>query len=227
MSLGPFGGFPPEGLSLLSELGRHDKEWFAQRREVYDRCVADPAKRFADAMGEELRATVSAGITAQPKVNGSISPINNDLRFRPDAQPYKDHLLFRFWEGRSKKTAATLFVRLSEETVGFASGIVPADIDRWRSVVASPSGEGLAGALDAIAAVTPRGLDLAGEELKRVPGGHDPDHPRADLLRRKSLQVRWSEPTPDEVHTPGFAEWCGRRLERCGALHAWFVANLG
>lgn len=227
MSSGTFEGFPSEGLSLLSELGGNDKEWFAERRAIYDRCVAEPAKRFVEAMGEELRATVSENLAAQPKVNGSISPINNDLRFRPDAPPYKDHLLFRFWDGAAKKTAPTLFVRLSEQTVGFASGIVPADVERWREAVAFASGETLSAALEAVGAATPDGLDVAGEQLKRVPADYDPDHPRADLLRRKSLQVRWSEPTPDDVHLAGFVEWCGRRLASCGPLHGWFVTNLG
>lgn len=55
-------------------------------------------------MGEYLRANISDAVEAQPQPTGSIAPINNDLRFRPDASPYKNHLMFRFWEGPVKKT---------------------------------------------------------------------------------------------------------------------------
>ena len=89
--------------------------------------MLEPAKAFVTALGEELSKTISKDLVAEPRTNGSIAPINNDLRFAPANSPkarapYKDHLLFRFWEGADKKIAPTLFVRLSAESVGFASG---------------------------------------------------------------------------------------------------------
>ncbi|MFT4595826.1 MAG: hypothetical protein ACI9TF_000063 [Paracrocinitomix sp.] len=54
-------------------------------------------------MGDYLRANIFDATEAQPKTNGSIAPIKNDLRSSPDASPYKDHLMFRFWEGPVKQ----------------------------------------------------------------------------------------------------------------------------
>ena len=72
---------------------------------------------------------ISPRIVAIPRTNGSIGPINNDVRFAKNRSAYKDHLLFRFWElassGSDKKTAATLFVRLGSDSVGFATGAEP------------------------------------------------------------------------------------------------------
>ena len=61
----------------------------------------------------ELPRSHSPDIEAQPKNNGSTAPINNDLGFSPDASPYKDHIMLRFWEGTPKKTAPMLMVRIS------------------------------------------------------------------------------------------------------------------
>lgn len=51
-------------------------------------------------------------LVADPRVNGSIAPISRDPRFDPHGPRCKDHLLFRWWEDSSSKTAPTLFVRL-------------------------------------------------------------------------------------------------------------------
>ena len=171
-----FSGFPVEGLAFLTDLGSgRDKAWFDERRKRYDTDVVGPAKAFVVAMGDALGERFGAEITAIPRTNGSIAPINNDLRFSPDKTPYKDHLLFRFWEGAEKKTAPTLFVRLNEATVGFASGAALPDLDRWRSLVAGDEGAALATTLERLGAG--RALDIDGQGYQRVPKPYPADHP--------------------------------------------------
>lgn len=91
-----FAGFTPEGLQFLQDLGQADKAWFDEHRQTYADAVVAPTKAFVVALGERLDAEVSPMSVYQPKANGSIAPINNDLRFSPDKSPYKDHLLLRF-----------------------------------------------------------------------------------------------------------------------------------
>ena len=60
-------------------------------------------------LGQSLAATISPRIVAQPKANGSISPINNDVRFARDKAPYKNHLLLEaagasLWLGPHRAT---------------------------------------------------------------------------------------------------------------------------
>lgn len=220
-----FAGFPRAGLELLTRLGGADKPWFQAHRGEYDTGLASPAKAFVVAVGERLAHQVSPDVQAVPRTNGSIAPINNDLRFRPDAPPYKDHLLFRWWEGPDRKVAPTLFVRLSEASVGFATGVALHDLDRWRDAVADEvSGPALTTALAELA--EGRDLDVVGAELKRVPAPHPPDHPRADLLRHKGFQARWTEPTPAQVTDATFVEWCVERLVACSPVHRWLVDEL-
>lgn len=215
-----FAGYSDEAFEFLAGLPDRDPDWFKANRKEYERLVVSPTKAFVVDLGEELRA-FRPGIEAEPKTNGSISPINNDLRFSPDKAPYKDHLLLRFWEGSPKKTAPTLFVRIGAGHVGFATGVVPADVGEWRAVVDGPLGPQLAAQVAELAAVNK--AEIAGEGLKRVPAPYPADHPRADLLRHKMLQVRWSERAPASVSKPGFVGWCGTRLEACLPLHATLV----
>lgn len=222
---GDFDGFPREGLEFLRELPTRDKAWFHANMASYASGVAEPAKAFASTLGELLQETISPAIVAQPKVNGSISPINRDLRFSADKTPYKDHVLFRWWEGPQKKSAPTLFVRLSGEDVGFASGAMFASVDRWRERVdAEATGAQLAGAIELLGGG--KSLDVAGAELKRVPAPYAADHPRGDLLRHKLLQVRWLELMPESVSSPAFADWCLVRLQDAADIHRWLVDNL-
>ena len=220
-----FNGFPPEGLDFLRELGSRDKTWFDEHRTTYDRSVVAPTKAFVTALGERLGADVAPGIVAQPKTNGSISPINNDLRFSPDKNPYKDHLLLRFWEGPNKKTAPTLFVRIGPDEVGYATGAAIPDVEAWRKLIDGDEGEELASALATLG--KRRTLDIAGEGYKRVPKPYAEDHPRADLLRMKGgIQARWPEPVPASISTGRFVDHCARRLEACAPVHRWLVEHL-
>ena len=72
-----FGGFSTEGLRFLTTLGAKDKAWFDANRAVYEREVVVPTKAFVTVLVDRT----SSGTVAQPKADGSISPINNDVRF--------------------------------------------------------------------------------------------------------------------------------------------------
>lgn len=220
-----FGGFSKTGLDYLAALGTKDKTWFDANREIYDGELVPAAKAFVVELGELLADRVSGGIEGQPKTNGSIAPINNDLRFNPGASPYKDHVMFKFWEGPHKKTAPLLYVRMSPaEGIGFASGINIGDLDRWRAAIdthGAPFAEDLRNLESSVKA------DVVGEGLKRVPKPYADDHPRGDLLRHKGFQVRWIKKTPKLITTPKFADWCAGELERVASVHLWLVEHLG
>lgn len=216
-----FEGYTEEALAFLAELPTRNPDWLKANRSAYETLIVEPTKALVVGLGDELRSW-RPEIVAEPKTNGSIAPINNDRRFAPDRPPYKDHLLLRFWEGTPKKTAPTLFVRIALDGVGFASGVVPADIDRWREVIAGSPGEQVAAAVADLA--TARDAEIAGQELESVPAPYPAHHQRAELLRHKMLQVRWAEPVPAAIHSAGFVDWAARRLDACLPLHEALVA---
>lgn len=220
-----FSGFPQEGLDLLATLDQKDKDWFEANREVYKTSVAEPAKEFVAAMGSSLAASVSPNIVAVPKTNGSIAPINNDLRFSPDASPYKDHLLFRFWEGSNKKTAAMLMIRLSpSDGVGFATGIVFDDLNRWRELIDSDAADELDSAIATLVKTT--GAQVVGQALKKVPKPYAPDHQWADLMRHKALQIRWVASEQAPLTSARLVDYCTQELEKCSGVHHWLVDHM-
>lgn len=224
---GGFDGFPDGFVPFLDELAEADREWFAANKARYTELVTDPTKAFVVALGQRLQDEIAPGIRAEPKTNGSIGPITNDLRFSPDRNPYKDHVLLRFWEGDDRKTSPTLFVRLGGDGIGYATGAAIPSVDRWRSLIDDRStGEALADALVVLG--RGRELDVDGEGYKRVPKPYAPDHPRADLLRHKmGFQARWLEPLPAELGSASFVDHCAERLGACVDVHRWLVTNLG
>jgi len=76
----------------------------------------------------------------------------------------------------------------------------PAQLARYRnSVDASGTGESLRRILEAVAAA---GFAVEGEKLKTVPRGYAREHPRAELLKHKSLSASVNLGRPDWLATP-------------------------
>ncbi len=220
-----FTGFTARGLELLGTLPTYDRDAFQNAAAVYREEILERSKAFVDELGPALRSSVSQGIQFAAQTNQSISPINNDLRFNPHAAPYKDFLLFRFWEGADRRLAPTLYVRVGAEDVGFAVG-APFPSERMATVreAMATEGEKLAAAVGKL--VRYQRAEVVGEQLKRVPAPYDEDHPRADLLRHKSLQVRWRADPKGRVSRPSFVPFCRDQLAKAAGVHSWLVEYL-
>lgn len=220
-----FRGFP-EGLGVLDTIAASDKEGFAARRAEWEATVFEPARCLVLAVGEVLQREISTGIAAVPKVNGSLSPINRDLRFATDrSRPYKDHLLLNFWEGTPKSSAPTLRVRVAARDVGFAAGAAfgREQLERWRSAVSGQSGSELLRALDDVG--RDHTLTTSEPELTRVPAGFEAPQERAQLLRHKTFQVRFLEPAPKLSAQGAFADWVAQGLLALAQVHRWLVRH--
>src|SRR5437773_1776426 len=60
--------------------------------------------------------------------------------------------------------------------------------------------------------------------LQRVPRGLDPDHPRADLLKRKGLIVTFPEPPRELLVTRTFVDWLVTHTKRAVPLVEWLAS---
>lgn len=222
-----FSGFSPDALGLLGALPLGNPSWYAELKPEVTAKLIDPARALVEDLGARLRADLSPTIEAQPKVNGSISPLNEDLRFAPDKPPYRDYLMVSFWDGAPKKLAPTVRVRIHPDGGGFGGGAAfdKDTVDRWREAVADDrAGAALEAALAPLRSLPD--AEIAGEALKRVPAPYDADHPRSALLRHKMIQARWQEQVPAEFEDERFVDWCTERLMRFEALHRWLLENL-
>ncbi len=222
-----FDGFSQDALGLLGALPLGKPDWYAENKPELTAKLIDPARALVEDLGARLRRDLSPSIEAQPKVNGSISPLNEDLRFAPDKPPYRDYLMVSFWDGAPKKLAPTVRVRIHPDGIGFGGGVVfdKDGLARWRGAVADDrAGADLEAALAPLR-VLPE-AEVAGEALKRVPAPYDAEHARGTLLRHKMIQARWQEPVPPEFEDERFVDWCAERLMRFERLHHWLLHHV-
>jgi hypothetical protein len=96
----------------------------------------------------------------------------------------------------------------------------PEQIALFRSAAAAEeSGHALEDLLSSLAA---GGHEIAGDVMKRIPRGYPADHPRADLLKHRSL-IAASELEPDAVRD---VEPVFRACERLRPLLGWLTGHL-
>ena len=226
----PFAGFPQEGLDVLGGLATDNtREYFDAHRATYESALLEPAKAFVVALGEQLRAHVSPGIRAEPRVNGSILRINRDTRFSTDKRPYKEHLDMWFWEGDAPSRERPGYsVRLRPATVVLGAGMhrfEPAALAAYRAAVDDDgTGEALEIAIDD--ATVRREVTVGGLAYKRVPREFDRDHPRAELLRHGALYVSGEWKMPRVISGPKFVGWVADRLLDMVPVERWLSATI-
>ncbi len=95
----------------------------------------------------------------------------------------------------------------------------PAQLARFRSAVDAPSSGGVLQQI--VAQVEALGFAVEGETLKTVPRGFDKDHPRAELLKHKSLAAGVHVGRPGWLSTPDAAGEVARRWEQLRPLVEW------
>ncbi|MEV4951692.1 MULTISPECIES: DUF2461 domain-containing protein [Paenarthrobacter] len=201
-----FEGIPTAAFRFYAELEENNnREWWLEHKTTYDAEVKGP-----------LTALLSE---LEPKFGpAKIFRPNRDIRFSQDKSPYK--------------TAQGAFAA-SQEGVGFylqisADGLLigggyhshtPAQLARFRAAVDAPdSGLELQGIVDAVAAA---GFAIEGETLKTVPRGFDKDHPRAELLKHKSLSASVEVGQPEWLSTPTARDEIAGRWEVLRPLVEW------
>ena len=179
-----FTGIPIAALDFYEDLeADNTKSFWTAHKQVYDEHVKAPL----DALCTELEKQYGPAKLFRPY---------RDVRFAKDKTPYKTHQ--GAWFGESslylQVSAAGLFVaggywQTSSEQVGRLRRGVDDD-------VAGPALE------RAVATLRRKDYEVGGEQLSRVPSGFDKEHPRAELLRYKTLTARKELGCPDWLSTP-------------------------
>ena len=219
-----FAGFPREAPRFFEELIKNNNPvWFQENKERYQELVLEPFRDFVSALGACLRE-LTPDLRADPRVNRSLFRINRDTRFSRDKTPYKDHAGIWLWEGSGKRMECSgFYFQLSPDFLMLGVGLYsfPKDlVEPYRQAVDnSGSGLALSRAVDRIMAAGP--YLLGGPQLKRVPRGFPPGHPRADLLKYKGLFAKLETKIWTELHTPGLVERCYEEYRNMAPLHFW------
>jgi uncharacterized protein (TIGR02453 family) len=181
--------FTPELFKFLGQLKRHNnRDWFQTNKKRYESEVRDPFLRFIEDFRPRLQK-VSPHFVADPRPNGgSLLRIYRDLRFRPDADPYQTMAAARFPHVAWKQTRTPgFYLHLQAGTSFLGSGLWHPDPETRNTVreaiVKNPSQWKKILANKRFRAI----CEVAGEKMKRMPPGYDPNHPLAEELKRKDF----------------------------------------
>jgi uncharacterized protein (TIGR02453 family) len=189
-----FSGIPLEALDFYEDLEMdNSKAFWAAHKDVYERAVRMPIETLAAELAPEF---------GTPKF---FRPYR-DVRFSKDKTPYKTAQGVWFAD-------SSCYLQVSASGLFVAGGYwdtAPDQVERLRrgvdDAVAGPALE------RAITAVTRVRFSVGGEQLRRVPTGYPKDHPRAALLRHKSLTAH------REFGAPA---WLATRRTKSEVAKAW------
>ena len=188
MTTTTFTGMPDEGLAFLEDLEeRNTKDFFDANKAVFRDQVQAPFTALVEAAAARLRRSVP-GI-GQPKV----FRIYRDLRFSKDKTPYKTSMSASVpsrppaEDGRPGVDTG-FYVNVGPAGLYVASGLYHPgrpELERVRAAIADPdTGPELEAILGRAAA---KGLEPYLDPLQRAPRSYPADHPRAGLLKARSL----------------------------------------
>lgn len=193
--------------SFFAELERNNsRDWFHPRKAQYEAQIRRPAELLADLIAEDL-----ARITGRPH-RPKVFRIYRDMRFSGDKTPLKTHLHVIWSDPGGDALTPSWFFGMSPRYLLLGTGIMGlqgSDLTRFRAHV-DARGDKLQAALDAAGVRGATISDWGPEPLKRVPKPFAPDHPHADLLRRRALAVHAE--MPDDWRATGLVAALDRRI---------------
>jgi uncharacterized protein (TIGR02453 family) len=182
-----FQGITAGAFEFYEELqDNNNREWWQEHRDRYQSLVNEPLASLL----AELEPRFGPGKLFRP---------TRDTRFSEDKSPYKTA------QGAvaSVQEGVGYYLQVSADGLLVGGGChshTPAQLARYRnSVDASGTGEALRQIVEAVAAA---GFAVEGETLKTVPRGYAREHPRAELLKHKSLSASVTLGRQDWLGTP-------------------------
>jgi len=219
-----FEGFPDATFAFLTGIARHnDKAWFEAHRDLYEAGYVAPGRALVEALGPRLRK-ISPTVEFAPKINGSISRINRDIRFSKDKSPYKTHLDLWFWHGEKRGwDCPGFYFRLTADQVWLGAGMhmMPKQmLAKFRdAVVDEKAGKALVKAIDR---VEKAGYEVGEATRKRVPQGYPADHKRARFLLYEGLHAATVLPA-EAARQADFAAICVAHFRGCWPIGQWLL----
>jgi len=221
-----FAGFADRDGRFFRALARNQRrEWFEAHRQEYERGWLAPMK----ALLAEVRERIDPLFPHHPLREPKVFRIHRDVRFAKDKSPYKTHIggyVAIDGTGDGPSGTAALYLHIGDGEVFVAAGqymMDAAQLARFRAAVVDEKRGGELAAI--LRRLTKAGYAVGSHDaLQRVPRGFDPDHPRADLLKRKGLIVTFPEPARALLVSPALADWLVTHVKRVVPLVEWLAA---
>ena len=219
-----FTGFADADARFFRALAKHQRrEWFQAHREEYETGWVAPMRLLLAEVRELIDPLFERHALGEPK----IFRIYRDVRFAKDKSPYKTHIggyVPLTGIGTGPAQPVPVYLQLGTETF-VAAGHYTMDPDQLRryrdAVLDDARGAALA---RIVASVRKAGFTLmTGDLLKKVPRGVDPEHPRAELLRRRNLAVGFPALPKRLIVSRGLVAWLVKETKKVAPLVEWLA----
>jgi len=221
-----FEGFADRDGTFFQALACNQRrEWFEAYRSTYEDGWLTPMK----ALLAEVRERVEPLFRHEALSPLKVFRIHRDVRFSKDKSPYKTHIggyVAVEGGGQGPSAPAAFYVHIGASELFVAAGqymMDAAQLAQFRAaVVDDRRGRALASLLGKL---TRAGYEVGSHgALQRVPRGFDPDHPRADLLKRKGLIVSFPAPPRRLLVSHAFVDWLVTQTKPTVPLVEWLAA---
>jgi uncharacterized protein (TIGR02453 family) len=222
-----FEGFADAQCRFFKALAKNQRrEWFLAHKEEFEKGWNQPMKDLLADLREAIDGAYTHTDLGEPKV----FRIFRDVRFSKDKSPYKTVVAGVIPTKGSAKMMdppAAIYMHFGTSHV-VASGVYRMDgpsLARYRSAVADDArGTELGKILGRLAKAGFSWEHMHGDPpLKKVPKGYDPDHPRADLLKRKGLGVSYPALPNGRLASPSLLPWLVEHATKAAPLVEWLV----
>ena len=208
-----FSGIPIAALDFYEDLeADNSKAFWNAHRQVYEESVRAPLEALAEALSGEFGSA-------------KLFRPYRDVRFSKDKTPYKTAAAAVV---QAPGGAGMLYVQLSAEGLRAAGGIYHAESDQVERLRRAVADDVTHAELDrALGGLRRGGYQVDGHRLTRTPRGYPADHPRADLLRHKSLYAgRFWEPAL-WLHERTALTRIRTAWRAFGPLNTWLAGHVG
>ena len=191
--------FSNEALKFLRGLkNNNDREWFGERKDVYERELKAPMLALIDEVNHAMLEFAPEHVRPAQKI---MMRLYRDIRFSKDKRPYKNHVS-AWWvrDGLQKTSGAGFYFSVTPEEVVVAAGAYMPEREQLLAIRRY-----LAEHYEEFRRVM-KGKKLRslmteddGSALTRAPKGFPEDHPAIELLKNKQWGV--STRLPGETAT--------------------------
>lgn len=212
--------FSEAGLRFLRSLKRNnDRDWFNQRKQIYERELKEPMLQVITEINEAMLRFAPAHVRSPAK---TMMRIYRDIRFAKDKHPYKTHIS-AWWAhaGHEKTSGGGFYAHVAGDEVHLGAGVFMPERDQLlalrRHIVVHH--ERLRGELRARRLATLGFAPVAGSPISRPPKGFAEPAEAMDLLRCREWGVMASLPVALALQ-PDFVRQVIRRFERTAPLVA-------
>ncbi|MGI8523349.1 MAG: DUF2461 domain-containing protein [Nocardioides sp.] len=207
-----FTGFPSAALDFYDDLEvDNTKSFWEKHKGVYESAVKQPMLALTAALAPEFG-------------DAKIFRPYRDVRFAKDKTPYKTHQGAYVAVG----PATGWYVEVSPRGVRTGAGFYDASGPRLGAIrdamADDTTGPRL---LRIVRKLEKTGFEIGGETLKTAPRGYPADHPRIDLLRRKSLTAGHSLGFDPVIHAAALLDVVREDWRALKPLVEWVAAIAG